>query len=49
MWQAQLKGSKTWYLRPSPECEYICRPFQFLVEAGDAREYCPAVFVKLKG
>lgn len=36
MWQAQLKGSKTWFLEPSPECENVCQSFEFLVEAGDA-------------
>lgn len=36
MWQAQLKGSKTWHLRPSPECEHVCEALDFLVEPGDA-------------
>ncbi|XP_018320366.1 uncharacterized protein LOC108733619 [Agrilus planipennis] len=36
MWQAQLKGSKTWYLSPTPECEDVCSSFSFLVEPGDA-------------
>ncbi|KAF2880530.1 hypothetical protein ILUMI_25643 [Ignelater luminosus] len=36
MWQAQLKGTKTWYLKPSPECEDVCQSLSFLVEPGDA-------------
>ncbi|KAJ3663015.1 hypothetical protein Zmor_007326 [Zophobas morio] len=36
MWQAQLKGSKTWHLIPPPECEDVCSQFSFLVEPGDA-------------
>lgn len=36
MWQAQLKGSKTWFLRPTPECQDVCKSFSFSVEAGDA-------------
>lgn len=36
MWQAQLKGSKKWVLKPSPECEDICKAITFLVEPGDA-------------
>ncbi|GJQ79009.1 hypothetical protein Trydic_g170 [Trypoxylus dichotomus] len=35
MWQAQLKGTKTWVLKPSPECEDICKTITFLVEPGD--------------
>lgn len=40
MWQAQLKGSKTWYLLPPPECEEICSKLTFLVEPGDAGKIC---------
>lgn len=36
MWQAQLKGSKTWRLLPSNECEDVCAPVTFKVEPGDA-------------
>jgi hypothetical protein len=36
MWQAQLKGSKTWHLLPPPECEDVCSQLSFLVEPGDA-------------
>lgn len=39
MWQAQLKGSKTWNLVPSPECQDICQPLSFLVEPGDAGKF----------
>ncbi|KAJ8965748.1 hypothetical protein NQ317_016883 [Molorchus minor] len=35
MWQAQLKGSKTWFLRPPPECQNVCTPLSFLAEPGD--------------
>ncbi|XP_001352447.3 uncharacterized protein [Drosophila pseudoobscura] len=36
MWQAQLKGNKSWYLAPAPECDHQCQPFSFYVEPGDA-------------
>ncbi|XP_017780310.1 PREDICTED: uncharacterized protein LOC108565394 [Nicrophorus vespilloides] len=36
MWQAQLKGSKTWNLLPSNECEQFCSPVTFKVYPGDA-------------
>ncbi|XP_044751907.1 uncharacterized protein LOC123311864 [Coccinella septempunctata] len=36
MWQAQLKGSKTWNIRPAPECEEICSSMSFIVKPGDA-------------
>ncbi|XP_072397750.1 uncharacterized protein [Diabrotica undecimpunctata] len=36
MWQAQLKGTKRWYLHPPPECESMCKPLSFYVEPGDA-------------
>nr|XP_022917439.1 uncharacterized protein LOC111426855 [Onthophagus taurus] len=36
MWQAQLKGSKKWILKPSPECDSICETLSFIVNPGDA-------------
>ncbi|XP_073812538.1 uncharacterized protein [Musca autumnalis] len=36
MWQAQLKGNKSWILAPTPECDHACQSFTFNVEAGDA-------------
>lgn len=36
MWQAQLKGNKSWFLAPAPECDHQCQPFSFYVEPGDA-------------
>lgn len=36
MWQAQLQGTKTWHLKPSPECETVCHSLTFLAEPGDA-------------
>ncbi|KAJ6647456.1 hypothetical protein Bhyg_02679 [Pseudolycoriella hygida] len=36
MWQAQLRGNKTWTLAPTPECSSICDQFTFYVESGDA-------------
>ncbi|CAG9856104.1 unnamed protein product [Phyllotreta striolata] len=38
MWQAQLKGTKHWYLHPPPECEHVCKSLEFSVEPGDAGE-----------
>lgn len=38
MWQAQLKGTKTWFLKPSPECEEVCQSLSFVAEPGDAGE-----------
>ncbi|KAJ1522813.1 hypothetical protein ONE63_001966 [Megalurothrips usitatus] len=35
MWQAQLKGHKTWMLTPPPECEHVCSSFSFRAEPGD--------------
>lgn len=35
MWQAQLRGHKTWSLNPTPECEHLCKSFSFVVEPGD--------------
>ncbi|KAJ9574035.1 hypothetical protein L9F63_008561, partial [Diploptera punctata] len=34
-WQAQLKGSKTWFLHPPPECYYQCEPLEITVAPGD--------------
>uniref|UniRef100_A0A1A9ZB33 Cupin-like domain-containing protein n=1 Tax=Glossina pallidipes TaxID=7398 RepID=A0A1A9ZB33_GLOPL len=36
MWQAQLKGNKSWILAPTPECDHVCQSFSFYVEPGDA-------------
>jgi len=36
MWQAQLKGTKTWKLRPSNECESVCQSISFIAYPGDA-------------
>lgn len=36
MWQAQLKGSKTWFLIPPPECQNVCNSLSFVVNPGDA-------------
>lgn len=41
MWQAQLKGTKTWYLKPPPECESVCKSISFVVEPGDAGNIVP--------
>ncbi|XP_052133031.1 uncharacterized protein LOC127752255 [Frankliniella occidentalis] len=35
MWQAQLKGHKTWMLTPPPECEHVCSSFSFRAAPGD--------------
>ncbi|XP_046993418.1 uncharacterized protein LOC124605642 [Schistocerca americana] len=35
MWQAQIKGHKTWKLLPPPECDDVCSPVSFRVEPGD--------------
>ncbi|CAH1398720.1 unnamed protein product [Nezara viridula] len=35
MWQAQLRGHKTWHLHPPPECENVCTPISFTVNPGD--------------
>ncbi|XP_024085667.1 uncharacterized protein LOC106662927 isoform X2 [Cimex lectularius] len=35
MWQAQLRGHKTWRLNPPPECEDICPSHTFTVKPGD--------------
>lgn len=36
MWQAQLRGNKTWIVAPTPECASVCNSFSFYVEPGDA-------------
>ncbi|XP_055705028.1 uncharacterized protein LOC129802864 [Phlebotomus papatasi] len=36
MWQAQLRGNKSWVLAPTPECDSQCKSFSFYVEPGDA-------------
>lgn len=35
MWQGQVKGNKTWSIVPIPECENVCKSFNFYVEPGD--------------
>ncbi|KAJ9588473.1 hypothetical protein L9F63_018129 [Diploptera punctata] len=35
MWQAQLRGHKTWKLVPPPDCDHVCTGFSFRVEPGD--------------
>ncbi|XP_069687817.1 uncharacterized protein [Periplaneta americana] len=35
MWQAQLRGHKTWKLIPPPDCDHICSGISFRVEPGD--------------
>jgi hypothetical protein len=35
MWQAQLRGHKTWRLVPPPDCDHICTGLSFRVEPGD--------------
>ena len=34
-WQAQLKGTKQWFLAPPPECIFECNSFSVLVNPGD--------------
>ncbi|XP_013405068.1 uncharacterized protein LOC106169944 [Lingula anatina] len=34
-WQAQIKGEKTWYLLPPPECEDVCNALEVTVKKGD--------------
>lgn len=36
MWQAQLRGNKSWIVAPTPECDDQCSSFTFYVEPGDA-------------
>lgn len=35
MWQAQLRGHKTWRLVPPPDCDHVCTGLSFKVEPGD--------------
>lgn len=35
MWQAQVIGSKTWSVAPTPECDSECTSFKFIVNAAD--------------
>ncbi|XP_078051106.1 uncharacterized protein LOC144477302 [Augochlora pura] len=35
MWQGQILGNKRWTVAPTPECDNICRRFNFTVYAGD--------------
>lgn len=34
-WQAQIKGKKSWYLLPPPECENVCTAVNITVNRGD--------------
>ncbi|KAG8226927.1 hypothetical protein J437_LFUL004645 [Ladona fulva] len=34
-WQAQLRGSKKWFLEPPPECYYHCNRIEVTVEKGE--------------
>lgn len=36
MWQAQLKGSKSWHIKAAQECEEVCSSMSFEVNPGDA-------------
>ncbi|EFN82398.1 uncharacterized protein LOC105185154 [Harpegnathos saltator] len=35
MWQAQVIGSKTWIVAPTPECDSECKSFEFSVDTAD--------------
>ncbi|XP_076656315.1 uncharacterized protein LOC143360975 [Halictus rubicundus] len=35
MWQGQILGDKRWIVAPTPECDNICKRFNFTVHAGD--------------
>ncbi|XP_011695772.1 PREDICTED: uncharacterized protein LOC105454670 [Wasmannia auropunctata] len=35
MWQAQVIGSKTWTVAPTPECDSECKSFKFSVNVTD--------------
>lgn len=39
MWQAQLRGNKTWNIAPTPECDQECAKFSFYVEPGDIGKF----------
>lgn len=41
MWQAQLRGNKSWSVAPTPECNAVCEKFTFYVEPGDAGKPSP--------
>ncbi|XP_063230518.1 uncharacterized protein LOC134535375 [Bacillus rossius redtenbacheri] len=34
-WQAQLKGSKRWFLHPPPECYYQCESLEVTLKPGE--------------
>ncbi|XP_076459673.1 uncharacterized protein LOC143292892 [Babylonia areolata] len=34
-WQAQIAGTKTWQVIPTPECEDVCHSFNITVRKGD--------------
>jgi hypothetical protein len=34
-WQAQVRGRKKWTLRPVPECLFVCKELNFIVEQGE--------------
>ena len=34
-WQAQVRGRKQWTLRPVPECFFVCKELNFVVEPGE--------------
>jgi hypothetical protein len=34
-WQAQVRGRKQWTLRPVPECLFVCKELNFIVEPGE--------------
>lgn len=35
MWQGQILGSKRWIVAPTPECDNVCKQFNFSVDTGD--------------
>ncbi|KAK2584936.1 hypothetical protein KPH14_002530 [Odynerus spinipes] len=35
MWQGQILGNKIWIVAPTPECDNICKQFNFSVDTGD--------------
>ncbi|KAH0554393.1 uncharacterized protein LOC123263394 [Cotesia glomerata] len=35
MWQGQLAGKKIWSVAPTPECDSVCKRFNFSVDTGD--------------
>lgn len=46
MWQAQIKGNKSWLLAPTPECDQVCNTFSFVVEPGDAGNSSAYIFIR---